>query len=127
MTPIVDSERYLNLATFKRSGIQVNTPVWFALQDANYYIFSARSAGKVKRVRNSPKARIATCDIRGNLTGKWQDASCRIADDEAEQLAYALLLKKYGWQMQVTNFFSRLSGKIHNRIVLVVSLEDEGS
>jgi PPOX class probable F420-dependent enzyme len=127
MIPITDSERYLNLATFRRSGAQVNTPVWFAMQDDSYYLFSARNAGKVKRIRNSPKARIAPCDMRGNLTGEWLNASCRIADGKEVQMAYALLLKKYGWQMRVTNFFSRLTGKIHNRIVLVVSLTDEES
>ena len=38
---------YFSLATRKRSGDFVPTPVWFAPAGGSYYVFSAGNAGKV--------------------------------------------------------------------------------
>jgi len=59
-----EGARYLSLATFKRDGSEVPTPVWFAELDGSLYAFSERRAGKIKRLRNSPRARVAICDGR---------------------------------------------------------------
>lgn len=83
--------RYLNLGTFRKTGIQVNTPVWFAEDQNTFFVFSARNTGKVKRIRNSSIARVAPCDVKGNLTGDWIDTECVIASHAQESLAYKLL------------------------------------
>jgi len=117
----LESARYLNLATYRRNGATVNTPVWFAADNGDYYLFSAANAGKIKRLRNSPAARIAPCDVRGLLLGDWIDTQAYIVDAvEEERKAYRLLMVKYGWQMRITNFFSWLTGKINHRSVIVV-------
>ena len=121
MDDSLTNARFLSLGTFRKSGIQVNTPVWFAEDEETYFVFSARNTGKVKRIRNSGKSRVARCDVKGNVTGDWIDTECVIATPEQESLAYKLLQEKYGWQMSVTNFFSRLSRKIDNRVVLVIT------
>ncbi len=117
---IADSEKYLSLATFRKNGKQVNTPVWFAEGDAGQlYCFSAADAGKVKRVRNSSAGKAARCDMRGADLGDWFDCNVTIITDASEcDEAYRRLIRKYGWQMRITNFFSRLSGRINNRAVL---------
>ena len=38
---------YLCLSTFRRTGEEVHTPVWFAELDNVYYIFSAGKSGKI--------------------------------------------------------------------------------
>ena len=70
---ISDKEKYVNLSTQKKDGSFINTPVWFAQEgDTNsFYIFSAGEAGKVKRIRNFSSVKVAICDARGNLQGKW--------------------------------------------------------
>ena len=40
----------------RRNGNAVETPVWFAEHAGKLYVFSAGDAGKVKRLRNSPRA-----------------------------------------------------------------------
>ena len=55
-------ERYVSLATFRRNGTEVKTPVWFAVIDGKLYVVSAGNAGKVKRLRHSPKALVAVSD-----------------------------------------------------------------
>jgi PPOX class probable F420-dependent enzyme len=114
--------RYLNLATFRKSGVAVETPVWFVELDGRYYVFSAGNAGKVKRLRNSPRSRIAPCDMRGKVLGSWQEAESVLVSDPDEIVrAHDALRRKYGWQMALTDFFSRLAGKIQTRAYIAIS------
>lgn len=118
-----EGARYLSLATFKRDGSEVPTPVWFAELDGSLYAFSERRAGKIKRLRNSPRARVAVCDVRGRLRGEWIDANAQVVDDPATiDAAFAALRRKYGWQMRVTDLLSTLSGRIRNRAVIRIEL-----
>jgi uncharacterized protein len=121
----LDREGYISLATFRRDGRAVPTPVWFARRGANLYVFSEGGAGKVKRLRNGPRARVAACDLRGRVHGPWIEASGRVVQDpETERAAYAALRAKYGWQMWATDFFSRLTGRIGRRAVLEIAPAD---
>jgi uncharacterized protein len=119
---LVDA-RYFNLATFRRNGQEVATPVWFAAADDSFYVFSAGDAGKVKRIRAGSRARIAACDVRGKLLGDWQDATARLVTDAGEiRRAYTALRKKYGISMLVLDFFAQLTGRYHRRQLIAVSL-----
>ena len=117
-TLLAELERgsYLSLATRKRSGEWVATPVWFAPHEGSYYLFSAGDAGKVKRLRNFSAARIAPCTVSGRLTGAWIDVTAFLLEDEADAaLALAALRHKYGWQMRLTDLLSRVTGKMTRR------------
>ena len=112
--------KYLNLETFRKTGVGVRTPVWFAQgrERPSFYIYSEADAGKVKRIRNNPKVRVAPCNFRGDLQGAWVDARARIcADDESVQ-GQQLLRRKYGWMKIGGDFFSRLLG--HKQVVLAI-------
>jgi PPOX class probable F420-dependent enzyme len=121
----LDREHYISLATFRRSGRAVLTPVWFATRDGKLYVFSEAKAGKMKRLRNDGRLRLAPCSVRGNVHGTWIEGSGRRVDDpEREARAYDALLAKYGWQMRLANFFSHLSGRIDGRAVIEIDLAD---
>jgi len=113
---------YLSLATRKRSGDWVKTPVWFAPDADSYYVFSAGDAGKVKRLRNFSEARIAPCTVTGTLTGDWIDTQAYLLEND-EDIATALraLRRKYGWQMVLTDFFSTLTGKKGRRAYIRIA------
>ena len=112
----LDRHRYLSLATFRRNGTPVATPVWFAAADGKLYVFTAGEAGKVKRLRQSARAQVAPCDGRGALRGDWQDATARMITDAAViARAEAAVRRKYGWQSLMLDFFSRLSGRFKRR------------
>lgn len=114
---------YINLATFRRSGRAVETPVWFAALDGRLYVFSEGNAGKIKRLRNSSRARVAVCDMRGRLRGEWIEAVARVVDDpETIERAFAALRAKYGWQMWITDLFSRIAGRIHRRAIIEIEV-----
>jgi PPOX class probable F420-dependent enzyme len=119
----LDRHRYMSLATFRRSGAEVATPVWFAAADDRLYVFTGGESGKVKRLRNSPRARVAPSDSRGRVLGPWQDASARILTEPASiAKAHATLRSKYGWQMLVADVGSRLTGRISKRAWIEIQL-----
>ena len=119
----LDRHRYISLATFRRSGAEVATPVWFAAADARLYVFTGGESGKVKRLRHSSRARVAPSDSRGRVLGPWQEASARILTEPASiDKAHAALRSKYGWQMGVADLGSRLTGRIHRREWLEIQL-----
>ena len=125
MTGIGDLERhrYLSLATFRRSGALVATPVWFAAAGGRLYVFTGGQSGKVKRLRHTGRARVAPSDARGRVLGAWQEASARIVTDAGViAKAHAALRAKYGWQMRVGDLFSRLTGRIKQRAWLEIRL-----
>jgi PPOX class probable F420-dependent enzyme len=117
----LDRESYISLATFRRDGRAVETPVWFARSGERLYVFTERAAGKVKRLRNGARARVAACDVRGRVHGEWLDARGRVvAESDVERRAYAALRAKYGWQMRIVDFFSTLTGRIRGRAILEI-------
>lgn len=119
-----DRHRYLSLATYRATGAEVATPVWFAAVDGVLYVFTAGDSGKVKRLRRSPRARVAPCDARGNVQGPWRDASARIATDAASiARATRALRAKYGWQKWLLDLGSRLTGRIHRRAWIAIELQ----
>ena len=114
-----DREPYLNLATFRRSGAAVETPVWFAEHAGRLYVFSEGDAGKVKRLRANPEIRVAACGVRGALKGPWHPGrGRRIQDPAAIEAAYRALRRMYGLQMRLADFFSRLAGRYQKRAIL---------
>jgi PPOX class probable F420-dependent enzyme len=111
-----DRHRHLTLATFRRTGAEVRTPVWFAAVAGKIYIFTAGESGKVKRLRRSSRARVAPSDMRGRVRGEWWDVAARIVTEPIViERAHAALRAKYGWQMWLGDLFSRLTGRIRRR------------
>ena len=119
-------QRYLNLETFKRSGAGVRTPVWFAADPktdlssdgARLYAYTIGDSGKVKRIRNNGRARIAPCDMRGGVTGEWVNASAQIITGPEADYADALLNQKYWPWKQLLNFFASFRRRGRNCFVI---------
>ena len=119
----LDRHRYMSLATFRLNGSEVATPVWFAAANGKLYVFTAEQSGKVKRLRRTPRARVAPSDARGRVRGEWREATAHIVTDpRAIERARAALQTKYGWQMRVTNLLSSLTGRINHRAWLEIQL-----
>lgn len=115
--------RFVSLTTFRKTGKEIRTPVWIAEANGKLYIYSEGRAGKVKRTRANGKARLAECDMRGNLLGDFVEAKGRVVTDPEEHaLGLRVLKEKYGWQMGIANFVSRLFGKYSKRAVLAFEL-----
>ena len=119
----LDREAYLNLATFRRSGVAVETPVWFAAHAGRLYVFTEGKAGKLKRLRANPEIRVAPCGVRGSLKGRWLPGRARRVEDAATlAAAYRALRRKYGIQMWLLDTLSRLAGRYDARAMLELEI-----
>jgi uncharacterized protein len=108
--------KYFSLETFRKTGVGVRTPVWFAEDPTQrprtvFYVYTSPDSGKVTRIRNNPKVRIAPCTMRGDLRGAWVDARARICDGAEVEKGQELLNQKYGLMKRIGDFFSRLRGR----------------
>lgn len=99
--------KYISLESFRKNGQAVAVPVWFAEENGIFYVYSEASSGKVKRIRNNPRVRLAPCDVRGRLTGDWVEATARILEGNDARRADDLLNAKYGFQKRLLGFFAR--------------------
>jgi PPOX class probable F420-dependent enzyme len=119
-------ERYVNLITFKKSGAEAKTPIWFASdpQDPRrLWMYTNGKSWKVKRIRNDARARVAACNARGVVHGPWLDARARIEGDERGiARGFDLLVAKYGWQARLLLLGAWLGNTWKDRTVLEVTL-----
>ena len=122
---ISNRENYINLSTRKRDGSFVNTPVWFAQEGEtnNYYVYSLKNVGKVKRIRNFPEVKVGICTFSGKPKGGWFYAIADLVDEpENTKVAYSVLRKKYGVKFRIGDFFSWIKGTYHKRQVIRLSI-----
>jgi len=119
-------QKYLNLETFKKNGDGVKTPVWFAADPsasldssaAKIYAYTIGVSGKVKRVRNNPRVKIAPCNMSGKVLGEWVEARAEIISGEEAVRGMQLLNKKYFPWKQLLALFASLSRR--ERIVFAI-------
>jgi uncharacterized protein len=119
----LQGQKYINLETFRKNGQGVRTPVWFAGEPEQnppekLYAYSTADSGKAKRIRNNSHARVAPCDVRGNLLGEWIDARVETVTGQEAEHGMNLLNKKYFPWRQLLGFFSLFSRS--KRVVFLI-------
>jgi PPOX class probable F420-dependent enzyme len=90
-----DGQKYMSVETFRKTGQGVKTPVWFVLHKNAFYLYTEADSGKVKRIRNNPRVRVAVCNIRGDIKGPWLDATASLVEGDERFAADRLLDRKY--------------------------------
>jgi len=114
---------YVSLVTYRKTGVEVKTPVWIAKNSGAYYIFSEAKAGKVKRIKNNSEVKIAKCNLKGLVSSEWISGSAQIVTNEKEIAdMYKAFDQKYGWQTRSLNFIAKLTGRIKKRAIIKVKL-----
>ncbi len=76
-------EKYICIETYRKTGDPVRTPVWFVEENGELFVRTDSDTGKIKRIRNNPKVRVATCNARGTPNGSWIDGNARMLDDRS--------------------------------------------
>ena len=116
----LEAGKYISLATHKRSGDIIRTPVWFAEHNGSYYVLSSSDTGKIKRLRNFKEVYIAACDYPGKLKGRDFDTTAHLVETpEESKTAENVLQKKYGLEMRLINFLAwitRSAPRVYIRI-----------
>ncbi len=117
-----DRQSYLNLETFRKSGLGVKTPVWFVQDGSTFYIRTLSNSGKVKRIRNNSRVNIVPCKMDGSLVGVWVPAKAvEVKEDGIVQKIDHLLDKKYGLVKKLFALTSALQRQ--QNTILKVELE----
>lgn len=123
---LLAGHKYLSLETFKKTGQGVRTPIWFAadpstpidVAGAKLYVYTVGDTGKVKRIRNNGRVRVAPCDARGKILGEWADARAAIVTGQEAVLGGRLLNKKYFPWKQILAFFASFSRR--ERVIIAI-------
>ena len=102
----ITGQKYISLTTFRKSGVPVRTPVWFAESDGKLYFMTRNDSGKYKRIRNDPQVSVAACDIRGRVSGREFPATSRILPKQDWEGAKRLIRAKY-WLARLPFWSSR--------------------
>jgi len=119
--------KYFSLETFRKTGVGVRTPVWFAEDPippsgkTTFYVYTLPDSGKVKRIRNNPRVRIAPCNMKGDVKGTWVEARARLCNSDEAEKGQTLLNDKYGLPKRIGDFFSRLRGRV--QCVLAIEID----
>ncbi len=100
------NQKYISVASFRRNGAAVYTPLWFAEQEGKLYVMTRSDSGKYKRIRNNPKVRVAPCTMHGKITGPEFAATARILPPQDWSRAREVLANKY-WLLKVRFLWSK--------------------
>jgi PPOX class probable F420-dependent enzyme len=99
--------RYVSLTTFRRDGTPVATPVWVAQRGDELVVYTVRSSGKAKRLRNSSRVLLAPCDMRGRVTGTVVEGIARLQDEADTAVTIALIRQRFGLQARFLFWWDR--------------------
>jgi PPOX class probable F420-dependent enzyme len=117
-------ERYISLTTFRRDGRAVATPVQFVIDGERLLVYTKSNTGKVKRLRHTPRATIAACDMRGR-TKEGQPVDVAVAFVDPSQFAHAasLMNQRYGLPQRIFGLIRRAIERLLGRAAEPVWLE----
>ncbi len=118
-------QEFLSLETFRKTGVGVKSPMWFAQDGDALYLWTNGESAKVRRIRNNPQVNIAPCTRFGAVTGEWVAAQASI-DDSAATLQHIekLLGKKLGFGYAIFRFIDGVRDRSRgsHRVCVKVSL-----
>jgi uncharacterized protein len=113
--------QYILLTTFTKDGRPKPTPIWAALDTERgdrLLVITEGKSWKVKRIRNTPRVTMATCNMRGRPTSEDVEGTATVLDKSQTGAVYDAIGKRYGILGAVFNFFSKLRGGMHNNVGL---------
>ena len=108
----LNSQKYISLETYRKNKDMVRTPVWFVISDGLIFVVTRDQTGKIKRLRHTQKVRIASCTIKGKITGEWANGIATILDEEKTKQAVKWRDKKYGFMAKIAKFLSKSKGDL---------------
>jgi uncharacterized protein len=113
--------QYILLTTFTKDGRPKPTPIWAALDTERgdrLLVITEGKSWKVKRIRNTPRVTMATCNMRGRPTSEDVEGTAAVLDKSQTGAVYDAIGKRYGILGGVFNFVSKLRGGMDNNVGL---------
>ncbi|MCV7432291.1 PPOX class F420-dependent oxidoreductase [Mycolicibacterium bacteremicum] len=126
--PVADlaDEKFVSLATFKKNGEKVATPMWLARDGDALVMWTPADSWKVKRIRRDSRVELAPCGRTGTIAeGAPTTPGSAIVDaDPAETARVRQLIKaKYGVEFHVITLLEKLIARgSKDRVVVRISV-----
>lgn len=125
LSEILADQKFCYLTTFKKSGEEVSSPMWFVLKDETVYMTTRGQSWKVKRIKRDPRVKIAWSNGAGTRHGRRVDAVAEIITDGEEfDRAVSLLDKRYGMQKKLVDFGLRFA-RDKTEAILKVTISEQ--
>lgn len=115
--------KYISLTTFKKDGTPVATPVWLAREGDHLYVITDPNSWKAKRLRNSDRAEVAPCDMRGNVSGPATPARATLLDEAGTARVNGLINAKYGLMAKLFGLQETLKRLLRRPVAPRVGIE----
>ncbi len=106
----IREEKYVSLETYKKNNQAVRTPVWFITKDNSIIIVTREHTGKIKRLRNNQRVKLAVCSMKGKVSGPWMSGTAKILDKDKTAELVKLRGRKYGFLAKIASVFSGTKG-----------------
>ena len=110
--------QYILLTTFTKDGRPKPVPIWAAADGERLLVMTESKSWKVKRIRNTPRVTLATCNIRGRPTSEPVEGTAAILDKSQTGAVYDAIGRRYGIAGKAFNFVSKLRGGMENNVGL---------
>jgi PPOX class probable F420-dependent enzyme len=91
----LDTARFIDLVTFRRSSEPVGTPVLFARDGDRILVRTAHDAGKLKRLAHTPVVELTPSDQKGRHLGPTWSGTARVLGPDAVAPALAAIHAKH--------------------------------
>jgi PPOX class probable F420-dependent enzyme len=118
--PLADAA-YVQLTTFRRTGVPVPSPVWVAPDPdggGRLAVITLDDSGKTKRLAHTRRVELRRCDVRGRVqadapTYRGEGVVVR-GEDEVSRVRDAVVAK-YGWPARFSLLVDPLAKVLHIR------------
>ncbi|GAA4399198.1 PPOX class F420-dependent oxidoreductase [Fodinibacter luteus] len=110
--------KYVELTTFRRTGVGVPTPVWFAPSLDDPTLFAAISVddtGKTKRLGHTRRVELRACDLRGRVDegAPTYAGTARVVRDAAGVAsARRAVVAKYGFPARFSDLVDSVGSRV---------------
>lgn len=112
---------YVQLTTFRRTGVPVPSPVWVAPAldgSGRLVVITLDDTGKTKRLAHTSRVELRRCDVRGRVdadapTYRGEGVVVRGEDEVAR--VRAAVVAKYGWPARFSLLVDPLAKALHIR------------
>ena len=112
------SASYVALTTFRRTGVAVTTPVWFAPsldQPGSFAVISVDDTGKTKRLAHTDRVELQACDVRGRVQPGAPTflGTATVVRDAADVASVRrAVVAKYGFRARFSTIADKVGGVV---------------
>ena len=112
------SAKYVAMTTFRRTGLPVTTPVWFAPsldEPGSFAVITVDGTGKTKRLAHTDTVELQACDVRGRVApgAPTFGGTARVVRDAADIASVRrAVVAKYGLLARLSDLTDPLASLV---------------